>query len=107
VEHPIKYESPPGGKISGLNERFGSRRRDLADGDVFAKHAGVLRQAKVASCRPCYAVWSIDAGCYKKRSRVRDELRRNSECNDLQRDSSRAQVKHSLHESTCFRADSR
>ena len=104
---PIKYEPQPGGKVSGLIDLVGRRRSDLSDGAVGTKDAGALRSIKVASGRPCYAVWTTDAGWCKKRGRVGDGLRRNSECNDLQRDSSRAQPKHSLHVSTCFRADSR
>ena len=86
---------------------FDDRLDDSSKGAVGAKHAGVRLPVKDSLGRPCYEVWSSRADWCEKRGRVHAGLRRNSECNDLPRDSSRARAKFSNHGSSGFRADSR
>jgi len=66
VEHTIKYEPPPGGKVSDWIVLVNRRRSDLADGAVRAKLAGCLWPVQVATFRPRYAVWSVKDDWCKK-----------------------------------------
>ena len=106
AEHPIKYEPSLAGKISGLFHLFCPPFIDRSEGAVRAELAGFRQPVKDSTRRPCYAAWSGKADWCEKRGGVPAGLRRNSECNDLQRYSSRARAKDSSHGSTGFRADS-